>query len=421
MKVLLSAYACEPNKGSEPGVGWNWALEIAKLGHEVWVLTRSNNRENIEAELAKMPAIPNLHFEYYDLPLWIQRFKRGSRLGLVNAYYGLWQWGAYQKAKKLHKQIGFDRAHHITFAVFRQPSLMFLLGCPFYFGPVGGGERAPWALRKNYSLRGHLVDIGRDAMNFFSRFDPLLQWMLARAEKIIVKTPETKGALPQKYASKVLTLSENGIHPNRIPKTVPAKATPRRLLYVGRFIDLKGMDIGIRAFAGVCRAYPEATLTMVGKGPAGPRWRKLADQLGVNNSIQWIDWVNQQELETIYSAHDLFFFPSLHDSGGTVVLEALSRGLPCIVLNLGGPGVIVDDSCGIRVEALESETDAVEGLSRAIMKICNNDTLYRSLSQGALEHARQYAWERIIDQVYPSVFKEAEKRTTEFPEEPIIS
>ena len=49
MRVLLSAYACEPNKGSEAGVGWHWALEIARLGHEVWALTRANNRAPIEA------------------------------------------------------------------------------------------------------------------------------------------------------------------------------------------------------------------------------------------------------------------------------------------------------------------------------------------------------------------------------------
>jgi len=68
MKVLMSAYACEPNKGSEPGIGWNWVLETARLGHEVWVLTRANNRANIETELAKLPPIKNLKFLYYDLP-----------------------------------------------------------------------------------------------------------------------------------------------------------------------------------------------------------------------------------------------------------------------------------------------------------------------------------------------------------------
>ena len=48
MKVLLSAYACEPNKGSEPAVGWNWALALTRRGYDVHVITRSNNRAPIK-------------------------------------------------------------------------------------------------------------------------------------------------------------------------------------------------------------------------------------------------------------------------------------------------------------------------------------------------------------------------------------
>ena len=59
MKVLLSAYACEPNKGSEPGTGWNWLKQIARF-NEIWVITRANNRESIESALENEP-MPNVH------------------------------------------------------------------------------------------------------------------------------------------------------------------------------------------------------------------------------------------------------------------------------------------------------------------------------------------------------------------------
>ena len=71
MRVLVSAYACEPGKGSEPGVGWNWARMIAQ-DHETWVLTRSNNRAPIEAALAADPQ-PNLRFIYVAPPRWLTR------------------------------------------------------------------------------------------------------------------------------------------------------------------------------------------------------------------------------------------------------------------------------------------------------------------------------------------------------------
>ena len=60
LKVLVSAYACRPGEGSEPGVGWNVVRELVEY-HDIWVLTRSDNRVSIESELTQHP-LPELHF-----------------------------------------------------------------------------------------------------------------------------------------------------------------------------------------------------------------------------------------------------------------------------------------------------------------------------------------------------------------------
>ena len=139
-RILLSAYACEPGKGSEPEVGWLWATELADAGHEVWVITRQANRHAIEMNLGDQPR-PRLHFVFYDLPAWARRWKRGARG--VHLYYALWQWGAYRVAKRLTREINFDCVHHVTFVGMRAPSFMGLLGLPFFLGPVSGGESVP--------------------------------------------------------------------------------------------------------------------------------------------------------------------------------------------------------------------------------------------------------------------------------------
>ena len=75
MKILLSAYACEPNTGSEPNVGWNWALGLSDLGHNVTVITRKNNESKIKRFLSNK--IKNkINFIYYDLPTWLQYLKK---------------------------------------------------------------------------------------------------------------------------------------------------------------------------------------------------------------------------------------------------------------------------------------------------------------------------------------------------------
>jgi hypothetical protein len=139
LKVLASAYACEPDKGSESGVGWNWVKQIARF-HEVWVITRKNNRQPIEQALLQEP-MDNVHWLYFDLPHWARFWKKGQR-GMY-LYYYLWQVGIYKIGKRLHEEVDFDIVHHVTFVNYWTPSFLTLLPVPFIWGPVGGGESSP--------------------------------------------------------------------------------------------------------------------------------------------------------------------------------------------------------------------------------------------------------------------------------------
>src|SRR5918998_3898378 len=110
LKVLMSAYACQPARGSEEAVGWNTAREVSKYC-EVWVMTRTLNRPSIEAEISQDPT-PELHFVYCDLPRWLGRWARGQILEW-HLYYYVWQIYIYFVAKRMHRNIGFDIVHHV--------------------------------------------------------------------------------------------------------------------------------------------------------------------------------------------------------------------------------------------------------------------------------------------------------------------
>ena len=150
MRILVSAYACSPGFGSEQGVGWNRALQLARF-HEVWVVTRSKNRAAIEAALAREPR-PNLHFLYQDLPRWARLWKK-KRRGM-HLYYYLWQMGAYWAGRRLHREVKLDQVHHVTFVNYWMPSFLALLPVPLVWGPVGGGETCPASFRPRLSWRG---------------------------------------------------------------------------------------------------------------------------------------------------------------------------------------------------------------------------------------------------------------------------
>ncbi len=408
LRILLSAYACEPGKGSEPGVGWNWALTLAARGYQVWVITRTNNRELIERYMSALPEgkPENLNFIYYDLPAWAKWWKRGRRG--VHLYYLLWQWGAFKLARRCNAEIGFDLVHHVTFVSARQPSFMGGLGIPFIFGPVGGGERSPLRLRKGYSLNGWVNDILRDLANAVVKIDPFMHLTFVRAAQIFVTSTETRQLVPSRYRSKTkvqLAIAldandETGVSHAR--NAIQSEFSPR-ILFVGQFVSWKGMHLGLCAFARMLELCPGARLTLVGQGPEENNWRQLAEKLGVAEKIDWLPWQPRAALAHLYWKHDIFLFPSLHDSGGMVVLEAMANGLPVICMKLGGPGVLVDEGCGHAVEVAGLDAEAVvTRLAESLTRIAKSPELMRRLSGGAVTKASTTSWDTLVAGIYES-------------------
>ncbi len=394
LSILLSAYACEPERGSEPGIGWQWAMNLAALGHRVWIITRANNREAIECAMS-VSRLRNVTFVYYDLPVWMRKWKKGGRG--VHLYYLLWQLGAYRVARRLLTRVPIDVVHHITFGVYRHPSFMAFLGVPFVFGPVGGGERAPWALRKGFPLRGHIVDALRDGANMVVHVDPLMRAMFRRTALTLCKTRETLERVPAQYRSNCRVQLELGMNADEDPDTVVRErdTTPGfHVLFVGRLVYLKGLHLALQAFARSFRGDPTARFTIIGSGRDEPWVRDLARRSGIEPQIDWIPWMAQQDLMRKYREHDVLLFPSLHDSSGNVVLEAMTCGLPVICINLGGPGEMVHSDFGISVPA-GSVQQVIAALSEALTGLANDPDRRVEMARQAHLHARErFSWRR---------------------------
>ena len=401
LKILLSAYACEPGKGSEPGMGWHWALEIARLGHEVWVLTRENNLPSLERALTLHTDLP-IHLVGYDLPRWIRWWKKGGR-GIA-AYYSLWQRGAYHTARRLALNIPFDLVHHITFAVFRQPSFMGRLGIPFVLGPIGGGESTPPQLLLSYPLRGRAVDSARSLTNRFSGLNPFLRKSFDQAVLILCKTQETLSYVPLANRAKCIIMQDVGTEKDLISHEPSAAPATPRFLYVGRLLYWKGVHLAIEALSRLHRHCPDATLTIAGEGPDRKWLSQLADRMGVAHAVEWCGRVSREQVLNMCREHTALLFPSLHDSGGTVIMEALSQGLPVICLDTGGPGALLPASCGFKVPVEKRcQADVVSELADAMQQLANNPEFRRAMAQRALDAAKENTWQQIVSRTYNHV------------------
>jgi glycosyltransferase involved in cell wall biosynthesis len=400
MRILLSAYACTPGAGSEPGIGWHWAVEIARLGHEVHILTRANNVEAVERGLASFDGL-NMKVHGYDLPRWARWWKKGQRG--VHVYYLLWQVGAYRCARSLHRALRFDLVHHITFGIFRHPSFMGRLGIPFVFGPVGGGEYAPVSLLRSLPLRGRIVEALRSLANRIARLDPLVHATLRQATLICCNTPETEEQIPARFRAKSVCVHDVAIDANRVAAE-PSPGGRPRFLFVGRLLYWKGVHLALRALAALRRELPDAELTIVGDGGDRAWLQEFERKQRLGDAVEWKGWVAREEVIASYASHTAFLFPSLHDSGGTVVMESMAQGLPVICLDLGGPGAILPEHCGLKIRARgRTEEQVVDELAQAMKKLALDAPFRQKLARNALEAARHQTWAELVSGAYRQI------------------
>ncbi|MFZ0704122.1 MAG: glycosyltransferase family 4 protein [Candidatus Korobacteraceae bacterium] len=399
--ILLSAYACEPGKGSEPAVGWMWATELAASGHQVWVLTRDSNRSAIEAGMPS-PGPACLHFEYCDLPRYARGWKKLP--GAIYLYYFLWQALAFRAARRLNRAHHFDRVHHVSFVSLRAPSFMGWLGIPFYFGPLSGGECVPQDLRRGMTRRARAFEFARDCANWLTRFDPLMRSALRQAARIYVTSRDSLNLIPRKYHYKCEVHLAVGITRQQLGFSRRKQVDARRelrCLYTGRLLEWKGLHLAILAMHRLQAHDAPVRLTIIGDGPAKAALLSLASRLGVANRITWHSWLPHTELQSRLHQHDVFVFPSLRDSGGMAVIEALAHGLPVVCTDLGGPGEIVSNQCG-RVIATTNRSagDIANSLAAHLRELAENPGLRQSLSIGARRRAWEFEFRRLVEAIY---------------------
>jgi glycosyltransferase involved in cell wall biosynthesis len=390
LKVFISAYACEPGKGSEPGVGWNLAKVMAAQ-HDVWVLTRSNNRMAIEAELSERP-VRGVRFLYYDLPRWAAWWKRGGRG--VQAYYYLWQMGAIAVARAAHRAVGFDVAHHATFVKFWAPAAAAFVGVPFVWGPVGGGESMPGPFLRTLSPAGRRYEALRSTARWMGERDPWVRATARRAAVAFATTPESALSLRRVGARRVSLLSAVALTNEErayLASPSPSNRGSEMLFFsAGNLLDLKGYHLSLEAFAAA--DLPVARYVIAGDGPARRFLEATVDRFGLRDRVEFLGAVPRAKvLETLGRA-SVFVHPSLHDSGGWATIEAMAAGVPVICLNLGGPGTQVTADVGCRLDA--SSVDATTGALAAAMWELGTDAKLRA-ELGAAARKRvleDYTW-----------------------------
>ncbi len=399
MKLLISAYACAPNRGSEHGSAWNWTTEVSRRGHLLYVMVSPAHRDVINAASSQDPAVAAVRWVFPAIPAW--QPQQGREPVWERTYNLLWQRAALGVARELHRKIGFDAVHHLTWGGVRAPTFLGALGIPLIIGPVGGGETSPKKLRDRLPLKGRVLEGLRDFSNSTIEINPMSRAGLRDAAVIFARTADTRNLFSPALRAKTLVQMELGVAPAQIGTPRPPRHAPPKLLFAGRLLYWKGVHLGIEAMAGLVARMPEAHLTIVGNGPEEARLKADVAARGLGANVTFISWMKQDQFVRLYDTHDMLLFPSLHDSTGWVVLEALCKGMPVACLDLGGPKDIVTLQSGIiaKTDGLTTAQVAA-GLAEQLHDVFASPERLAALSAGAIARAHDFLLTAQVRRLY---------------------
>ncbi|MEM1127331.1 MAG: glycosyltransferase family 4 protein [Bacteroidota bacterium] len=178
-----------------------------------------------------------------------------------------------------------------------------------------------------------------------------------------------------------LEIIHNGV-PERPMR--PPLAGPPRVMYAGRLVPEKGIDVLMRAFAPVSQQLPTAELHIAGMGPEEEPLRALADQLGIQDQVHWLGYLSRADLEAHFDQAWVQAVPSQWEEPfGNVGTEAHMRGTALVASRVGGQIDIVDEGT---TGFLISPTDEA-GWTQALLHLLSNRERAEAMGQAGRQRA----------------------------------
>jgi len=403
LKILVSAYACSPYKGSEAGVGWGFVSALSRL-HDLWVIVEEEKfREDIVRYQAENPEIcSSIHFIFL-------RKKRNRLLRKIwppsyYHYYHQWHLDAFELAKGLHREVRFDIVHQLTMVGFREPGYLWQLGLPFVWGPVGGMGIFPWRFLTVVGWFGAVYYLGYNLYNLLQMYLQKRPRLAAQTAGIglITATPENQAGALKYWECPSTLICEVGLSPATTKELLRRNTgEPLRIVWTGQHTPGKALNLAISALGRVS-ADLEWELHVLGKGERTETWKRMSEQVGIVSHCHFHGWLERDAAMNIMASAHVMLITSLRDLTSTVTIEALALGLPIICPDHCGFSSVVDASCGIKVP-VGSPKQLVESLADAVVCLIKDEDFRHQLASGAVCRSAEFFWEKkaaVVDRIY---------------------
>jgi glycosyltransferase involved in cell wall biosynthesis len=392
--VLLAAYSCCPGRSSEPGYGWNYLLQYARISRHVILLTSQPDHAAVLEKIREL-GIDNVTVLAPRLGFGLERLFH-IPIGGIHLHYFLWLYKARAAVRRLTEKI--DLAHHVTFGSLQFGSPVYEVKCPFLFGPVGGGQRTNKVFYPLMGRSRYFENIRNLVSDLFYRFNPFFKQTLQNAGMIYVVNRETRRDTlrflsPSRHAN-VKMMTDTALESQfleELPVRSPSTGT-FRALWVGRLLPRKGIEILLRTV--LLLKNEDFELTILGDGPLREKVQQFIKENGLEKTVRFMGWVDYQQTISYYRASDVLLFLSYRDSTGLQIVEALSQGLPVISFDQFGASLVIHDQVGIKIP-IEKDLGTIQRhIADAIRELIHNRSRVAIMGRNAARYATAFTWDQ---------------------------
>jgi glycosyltransferase involved in cell wall biosynthesis len=403
MRVLVVTPNCAPS-GSEGMIGYQMARSIGKYVDAV-VVTHCHFENSINQHGGLGPAEP-AYIDLHKFSIVTNKIARRLRLAAASAtLLGFPITVAFDRAvwRRFGKELSekrFDIVHRLTPVSSALPSPLALWSpVPFVIGPVNGGLPYPKQFRAELHREREWLRYVRGAGSLL----PYVRSTYRKAAAVLAAGQHTIEKLPVRDSRKIFNIMEVGFDPVVFAPPVRHQAPDKlTFLFAGRLVPFKCPRIGIAAF-GASPLLRRHRLLVVGDGSDRGLLEELVRSLGLESTVELLGPRSNADVAELMRSADVFVFPSIRESGGQVVVEAMASGLPCVITDYGGPSETVTENCGIKIP-LGSAEQLISRFKDKLEQLASDAELRERLGTAARARALDlFTWDgkaRMMVEIY---------------------
>lgn len=384
MNILIQAYMCAPDRGGEFAVSWGWLSRLEKrLGSDdqIYVVSDSLKKEHLEE--FHLDRVKILRVNY---PQKLYGLLKHTRIWFI-----LWQRYAYLAAMK--SGIKFNLVHVYSLSDFRRIGVWYKMPDAIsILGPVGGGQKCPDSLLcyDNVSRKY------RDIINLYCKYSPLYKNKVKKYTYSYACNYETQEFLPGSAVLPDVPLNDK----LRFME-IPQKNNPVPIiLFCGRLINKKGLLLLIDSIAKIDKS-KNFEVHIYGEGSQQKELEHKINSLNLQRRIFLKGFVHYDQMSAVYQSADIFVMPSLRESGGSVLIEAMAHKLPIVALNMALPRILNEYDVGRFVDTRATKDAIQSQFASYLTELISNKELREQLGNNGYNYVNtELTWDKVIDVIY---------------------